>query len=216
MLENKKFTKKIISIKTELPLETVEYICRQYGFRNPKGGRSWCEEEDRLLIDMLDNNIDIDEISKTLIRSDISIIHRCEKLKITYKYKKILDRKNENKNKRLILEQMLKQKIKFGKSRCLKMNWDFNIDLEYMLQIFKKQKGFCFYSGELLSWKPNHKNVLSIDRIDSGKGYVKDNVVLCIWDINRMKQELEVNRFIEICNIVAKNNSLNPEIEYFI
>lgn len=216
MLENKKFTKKIISLKAELPIETIEYICRQYGFKNPKGNRSWCEEEDCLLINMLDNNIDIDEISKILIRSDVSIIARCEKLKITQNHKKILERKNENKNKRLTLEQMLKQKIEFGKGRCQKMGWSFDIDLEYMLKIYQKQNGLCFYSSEQLSWKPNHKNVLSIDRIDSNKGYIKDNVVLCIWDINRMKQEFEINRFIEVCGIVAKNNHLNPQIEYFL
>ena len=29
--------------------------------------------------------------------------------------------------------------------------------------------------------------VLSVDRIDSSKGYTQDNIVLCTWIVNKMK-----------------------------
>lgn len=149
-------------------------------------------------------------------RKDIAIVAMCEKLKITNKYDYILKRKTENKNKRYKLETALRQKINFGKRKCIKREMDFDIDLEFVTNLYYKQGGKCYYTGELMSWRPNDKNSLSIDRLDSNKGYLKNNIVLCIWAINRMKQETEINLFIELCGRVATNNFLNPQIEYFI
>lgn len=39
--------------------------------------------------------------------------------------------------------------------------------------------------------------VNGIDRLDSEKGYVKENCVPCCWDCNRMKQTLTEQQFLK-------------------
>lgn len=58
-----------------------------------------------------------------------------------------------------------------------------NIDLEYLKELWEKQKGICPYTGLSLIL-PKYSNVkeipftlrASLDRIDSSKGYIKGNV----------------------------------------
>jgi hypothetical protein len=61
----------------------------------------------------------------------------------------------------------------------------------------------CFYSGISLTLKANQPNTVSLERIDSKKGYVKDNVVFCCADINRMKLDFDKDYFIEVCKRIA-------------
>lgn len=52
-----------------------------------------------------------------------------------------------------------------------------NIDLNYLKELWSKQKGCCAYTGVELHHKINDPiRTASIDRIDSSKGYVKGNV----------------------------------------
>lgn len=39
-------------------------------------------------------------------------------------------------------------------------------------------------------WGPNELNVGSIDRIDSTKGYSKDNIQVTLWYVNCMKKQM--------------------------
>ena len=51
-----------------------------------------------------------------------------------------------------------------------------------------------------------NKQNLSIDRIDSFKGYEKDNIQLVDKRINMMKGSLSNEEFIELCTKVADFN----------
>jgi len=67
----------------------------------------------------------------------------------------------------------------------------------------------CHYTGKPLTLEANHFNTISIERLDSSKGYTKENVVFCCETINRMKQELSYDDFIETCHTIytyAKKN----------
>lgn len=82
---------------------------------------------------------------------------------------------------------------------------EFNITSEYLLNIWEKQKGKCYYSGRNLQYNkikedlPDDKRIhperVSIDRIDSKKGYIEGNVVLCCWTANNIKQDLSIEEF---------------------
>ena len=37
-----------------------------------------------------------------------------------------------------------------------------------------------------------NKKIVSVDRVDSTKGYTKSNIVLCCWAVNNIKQDLTV------------------------
>lgn len=45
----------------------------------------------------------------------------------------------------------------------------------------------------------------SIDRIDSNKGYTRDNVVITLGVVNLMKRDLKINEFIELCSQVVNH-----------
>lgn len=63
----------------------------------------------------------------------------------------------------------------------------------------------CFYTGVDLVCEKSKFNTVSLDRIDSCKGYVSGNVVLCCAMINYMKLDSDVGKFIELCELVYKN-----------
>lgn len=50
-----------------------------------------------------------------------------------------------------------------------------------------------------------NKTGYGIDRIDSKKGYIKENIVPCCSMCNFMKQEFNFNQFIEQCIDIANN-----------
>lgn len=47
---------------------------------------------------------------------------------------------------------------------------------------------------------------VSIDRIDSTKGYLKTNVQLVCMVVNQMKSDLSLNELISICKQIIEHN----------
>ena len=84
------------------------------------------------------------------------------------------------------------------------------ITKEYLWDLYIKQNKKCALSGidiYLASSSVNKKeNTASVDRIDSSKGYIPDNVQWVHKKINKMKLDYSQNYFIELCGLVAKNN----------
>ena len=68
-----------------------------------------------------------------------------------------------------------------------------------------------------LEWKKrNHEkvkarrvrsNTISLDRIYSSKGYVEGNVVFCCSEINIMKNKMDYDYFIKICESILQHTS---------
>lgn len=75
-----------------------------------------------------------------------------------------------------------------------------NLDMVYLEEILNKQENKCYYTH--LPFKSDEFNSPSVDRIDSSKGYIKGNVVICRAGINIMKNDLDLESFKkEVCNI---------------
>lgn len=124
--------------------------------------------------------------------------------------KNIRDKNNEN--KRCInnsLEYKLGLLIGNTKQRTKKRNKEalFNIDIEYLKELYNKQNGICYYSNKKMSFMTNSREKISIDRIDSTKWYEKGNIVLCCWTANNLKQDLTMEEFKEW--IKAIHNKIN-------
>ena len=51
----------------------------------------------------------------------------------------------------------------------------------------------------------------SLDRIDSSKGYTKENIQWVHKDVNIMKWDFGQDYFIKVCHMIAKNNENIPE-----
>jgi hypothetical protein len=68
----------------------------------------------------------------------------------------------------------------------------------------------CYYTGIALTNKRNLPNTLSLDRIDSNKGYTKNNVVFCCAKINIMKSDMDVDEFIDLCKKISAFQKKKP------
>lgn len=82
---------------------------------------------------------------------------------------------------------------------------DLNFDYKYLVELYETQKGLCVYTGDMLELNAGYSNTLSVDRVDSSKGYTKDNVVLTTWEVNNCKQDLELKDFVTLCEKVLKS-----------
>ena len=70
----------------------------------------------------------------------------------------------------------------------------------------KAMQKVCHYTGQELTLEPNKPNTISLDRLDSSKGYLSSNVVYCCARVNTAKSNLTVDDFVELCRSVASHN----------
>jgi len=98
------------------------------------------------------------------------------------------------------------------KDRVARRNLEIDIDKDFLIELFDKQKGLCYLSGIQLNLSNNLKEhnagltTASIDRIDSNKGYLRTNVAWCHKHINQMKMNLLNEDFINWCKLIAAHN----------
>ena len=88
-----------------------------------------------------------------------------------------------------ILHKKLVLAVLQARSRAEKQGWEINITVKDLQFLYDKQEGKCALTGTSFSFDKNNNwrtqpFVPSIDRIDSKKGYTKDNVRLVIWALN--------------------------------
>lgn len=101
---------------------------------------------------------------------------------------------------RPVLARKLNTKI--GKNK-----YKIDITIDDLLNIWATQNGKCYLSNinmTTLSSERSLKNV-SIDQIDAGKGYIKNNVGLCCESINMSKMQMSKDEFLEQLNKAGKN-----------
>lgn len=83
----------------------------------------------------------------------------------------------------------IKHSIASAKKRARISGIEFALDFEMMKQIYDQQNGKCAITGMTLTHNTNESHItarthsnMSIDRIDSNKGYTEDNVQwVCVW-----------------------------------
>lgn len=127
-------------------------------------------------------------------------------------------------NKRLICKRCADKKIMFGEITVNNFNRikrganirgiDFDVTPEYLYQLYLSQNRKCALTGKLINLgvkKGKYKisNPASLDRIDSSKGYIENNLQWVSIEINFMKQILNNEEFIKMCqSVVDYQNSL--------
>lgn len=77
----------------------------------------------------------------------------------------------------------------------------------YLEKLFQEQNGCCYYTNltMAISSAALSPDLVSIDRKDPDRDHVKDNIVLCRWEVNRMKYALATKDFLLICGLVAQH-----------
>jgi hypothetical protein len=82
------------------------------------------------------------------------------------------------------------------------------LNAEHVLGLFSKQQGKCAITGVEMTFDPingRKQTNISIDRIDSSRGYEEGNVQLVCLVINLMKLNLSTAEFLDWCDIVHVN-----------
>ena len=87
-----------------------------------------------------------------------------------------------------------------------KRNLKFKIDIEYLWELYEHQNGTCSLSGREIPLGNKSQCTASLDRIDSGQGYIKGNVQWVYKKINIMKNSMSTEDFVDLCKAVASHN----------
>ena len=89
------------------------------------------------------------------------------------------------------------------------------ISTDDIKELYENQKGLCALTGipmttDTYMTKGNqhiiNKMNISIDRINSDLGYIKENIQLVGAMINRMKSDLTNKEFIDFCSVISNYN----------
>jgi len=99
------------------------------------------------------------------------------------------------------------------KSKALERDLEFNLSQQFLWDLLVQQNFKCKLSGIQIYISTKIKNgnpdfnfiTASLDRIDSKKGYIKQNVQWVHKDINKMKMDFPNEYFIQMCVEISKN-----------
>lgn len=102
------------------------------------------------------------------------------------------------------LEDYFNSKLSYLRNKCKLKNIPFDLKKGDLFDIYNLQNGKCYYTnidiihniGKL------YYNSISIERLSPEKGYSKENIVLCSFNINSFKGMMTELEFKEYLNMV--------------
>jgi hypothetical protein len=102
------------------------------------------------------------------------------------------------------LDHYFNSKIPSIKKKCELKNIPFDLKKGDLLEKYKLQNGRCYYSNLEIEHNVGKLsyNSISIERLSPEKGYTKDNIVLCAFNINSFKWMMNETEFKEYLEIV--------------
>jgi hypothetical protein len=107
------------------------------------------------------------------------------------------------------LKGYLTFKIQTSRREAKKDGREFSITLNDLLELWNSQGGKCYYTGRDMEHyssgnaRTKNPSAVTIDRLDSSRGYTRDNIALCVWVVNRAKNALSVREFVGMCQEVS-------------
>lgn len=104
--------------------------------------------------------------------------------------------------------KIIKTRVQGSKTIAQRNGTAHEITEGFVYELYQKQNGLCYYTNTTMDLRSNQEQSLSIDRINSSIGYLKNNIVLCRKDVNYMKNKHSTFVFLQICrDVVAKFGS---------
>lgn len=104
------------------------------------------------------------------------------------------------------LDKFLGAKLTRIKMSARKRGYTFDLDREYFFNCYREQEGLCYYTKVPLSInKEDIFNLMSIDRKDNSKGYIKGNIVFCCMGINSMKFNYTSEQVFDFIKLIKQN-----------
>jgi len=172
----------------------------------------WSSEEENLLRHYVNLNYPFWKIASLLNKSIKSIQYKAKTLNlVTPTFLKRTELNSfKNKYGDTELTRIINKRYHAAKSRAKEKNIEFNITKDFLIELYNKQKGLCYYSGFKMRTSVENRNrnntdsySISIERLDSLKGYIDTNIVLCCNVINLMKNGLIEKEFLDICKNIT-------------
>lgn len=105
-------------------------------------------------------------------------------------------------------EKPLESLLKTAKGNSKRYGREFSIDIEDLKTLWNIQQGLCFYTKKQMLFELGFEESVSLDRIDSSKGYIKNNIALCQKKVNVMKNNASVKELISFCTDILNNLEL--------
>lgn len=190
------YTLREISDKTGLTYNNLTAFCRSHAI-TPNHHTNWSVNEIAILKDMIINGKSYKEIATHLNRSTSTISNQVARLGL----KRIHISNKKYKDSKLINGGF----FNVIKSGAKVRNLEFNITIEQIEDLFLKQNGKCALSGIILNLTKNSNyrlSTASLDRIDSSKGYIIENIQWIHKRINKIKNDLPEDEFLEWIQLI--------------
>lgn len=104
-------------------------------------------------------------------------------------------------------------KVSSAKQRSKSKGLPFDIDIDFIVNMYYEQKGRCALSGIEMTYRGDKGSQemfqsFSIDRIDSEGGYTKDNVQLLCWGVNSIKNRMSTELMFNLVKSIYQYNDL--------
>lgn len=106
-----------------------------------------------------------------------------------------------------LLSSAVSTRLLEAKSRASKRTLAFDIDKDFLMNLFIIQKGLCAISKETLLIEPKQFHSLSLDKIDPNQGYIKTNVQWVSWIVYRAKGDMSQDMFINMCKTITEKSN---------
>lgn len=104
------------------------------------------------------------------------------------------------------IDKFITLKYKYARNNSRRRKIEFDIAVEDISQLYDDQAGCCAITGLPMMYSTENPDFsLSIDRKDSSRGYLKNNIQLVCWRVNTMKSNMEPEMFHWWCKLIAKN-----------
>jgi len=83
----------------------------------------------------------------------------------------------------------------------------FEVTIKEAWELFERQNRKCALTDLDIGFGKTYTegNTASLDRIDSSKGYILGNIQWVHKDVNKMKMDISMPRFLELCRLVVTN-----------
>jgi len=104
------------------------------------------------------------------------------------------------------LEWNIKKYIVRIKRRAKSKEIEFDLDIDYLVSLWNKQNGLCWYTKREMNFTTHSPELFSLDRKDSNLGYTKDNVIWCCWTVNDIKADISIKDLSEILTDICRYN----------
>ena len=105
------------------------------------------------------------------------------------------------------LEWNIKKYIVRIKRRAKSKEIEFDLDIDYLVSLWNKQNGLCWYTKREMNFTTHSPELFSLDRKDSNLGYTKDNVIWCCWTANNIKADISIKDLSKLLIDICRRNS---------